>query len=136
MGANANDDCWWRDYSFPLDTFQVEDPPLPVEEFDPNSICIPLADLGDDIIPNEYFLSDNYANPFNPTTSFSFGLSSNQKVEIIIYNILGQEILYFNKGIMDAANMNSFGMERIKWVNRSPAVYISIRYRQEMIFVT
>ena len=100
--ANANNDCWWRDYSFPLDTFQVEDPPLPVEEFDPNSICIPLADLGDDIIPNEYFLSDNYPNPFNPTTSFSFGLSSNQKVEIIIYNILGQKIFYFNEGIMDA----------------------------------
>ena len=100
--ANANNDCWWRDYNFPQDTFQVEDPPLPVEDFNPDSICIPLAGLGDDIIPDEYFLSDNYPNPFNPATSFTFGISSSSEVNINIYNILGQKIFAFNKGKLDA----------------------------------
>jgi len=100
--ANANNDCWWRDYSFPQDTFQVEDPPLPVEEFDPESICIPLASVGDEMIPDEYFLSENYPNPFNPTTSFTFGISSSKDVRISIYNILGQKIFSFEKGRMDA----------------------------------
>jgi hypothetical protein len=102
--ANENNDCWWRDYSFPQDTFQVEDPPLPVEEYDPESICIPLADIGDELIPNNYFLSDNYPNPFNPTTSFTFGLSSSVEVKISIYNILGQKIFSFKKGKLDAGS--------------------------------
>ena len=113
--ANANNDCWWRDYNFPQDTFQVEDPPLPVEEFNPDSICIPLAGLGDDIIPDEYFLSDNYPNPFNPATSFTFGISSSSEVNINIYNILGQKIFAFNKGKLDAGTyeFNWSGIDQI-----------------------
>ena len=40
---------------FPKTHSVLSDPPLPVEEFNPDSICIPLAGLGDDIIPDEYF---------------------------------------------------------------------------------
>ena len=56
------------------------------------------------MIPNDYFLSDNYPNPFNPTTSFTFGLSSSVEVKISIYNILGQKIFSFKKGKLDAGS--------------------------------
>ena len=69
--ANANNDCWWRDYSFPEDSWQF-DPPLPVEEFNPDSICIPLAGIDGSTVPENFYLSNNYPNPFNPTTSIIF----------------------------------------------------------------
>jgi subtilisin family serine protease len=47
-------------------------------------------DTFDSEIPDKYYLSQNYPNPFNPTTRFEFGLPSNEHVEIIVYNTLGQ----------------------------------------------
>ena len=112
--ANANNDCWWRDYSFPLDSWQ-NDPPLPVEDWEPDSICIPLAGIDDGLIPDEFFLSNNYPNPFNPTTSFTFGISSSIEVNINIYNILGQKIFSYSNGKLDAGTyeFNWSGIDQI-----------------------
>jgi len=43
-------------------------------------------------IPEVYSLSQNFPNPFNPTTKFAFGLPEDADVRIRIYNILGQEV--------------------------------------------
>ena len=43
-------------------------------------------------IPEIYSLSQNFPNPFNPTTKFGFGLPEDSDVRIRIYNILGQEV--------------------------------------------
>ena len=103
--ANANNDCWWRDYSFEEDSWQFE-PPLPVEEFNPDSICIPLAGIDGSTVPENFFLSNNYPNPFNPTTSIIFGLSTSADVRINIYNILGQRIFEFSNGRLEAGSYN------------------------------
>ena len=81
---------------------QQFEPPLPVEEFNPDSICISLAGIGKDIVPDNFFLTNNYPNPFNPTTSFTFGISSSIEVKISIYNILGQKIFSYSNGKLDA----------------------------------
>ena len=39
-----------------------------------------------------YALFQNYPNPFNPTTTISFELSSDEKVTLQIFNILGQMV--------------------------------------------
>ena len=39
--ADIDNDCQWNDYIFPIDHWQFE-PPLPVEEFDPEMICTTL----------------------------------------------------------------------------------------------
>ena len=103
--ANANNDCWWRDYSFEEDSWQF-DPPLPVEEFNPDSICIPLAGIDGSTVPENFFLSNNYPNPLNPTTSIIFGLSTSADVRINIYNILGQRIFEFSNGRLEAGSYN------------------------------
>jgi len=61
-----------------------------------------LTGIGRDIVPDNFFLTNNYPNPFNPTTSFSFGITSTIEIKISIYNILGQKIFAYSKGKLDA----------------------------------
>lgn len=42
----------------------------------------------------EYFnLSQNYPNPFNPSTKIQYSISSNQVVQLKIYDVLGKELI-------------------------------------------
>ena len=40
----------------------------------------------------EYFLADNYPNPFNPSTTIKFGIPVNSFVSLKIYNSNGKEV--------------------------------------------
>ncbi len=40
----------------------------------------------------KYYLSDNYPNPFNPTTSISYSIPENAFVTLKIYDVLGNEV--------------------------------------------
>jgi uncharacterized lipoprotein YddW (UPF0748 family) len=43
-------------------------------------------------LPKEYFLDQNFPNPFNPSTTITFGLKEAGMTTLTIYNIIGQEI--------------------------------------------
>jgi len=45
-----------------------------------------------DIRPETFSLSQNYPNPFNPTTKINFSVAKTGKVQIVIYNTLGQKV--------------------------------------------
>ncbi len=51
-----------------------------------------LVGIGDEVIPNKFFVDQNYPNPFNPSTVIKFGLPSDASVDLRIYDILGQEV--------------------------------------------
>jgi hypothetical protein len=57
--------------------------------YDPDTTAI--GDI-DDKLPSAYKLSQNYPNPFNPVTNITYNLPKSGKVELIIYNILGEKV--------------------------------------------
>ena len=50
------------------------------------------VEIDNDIIPLEITLIGNTPNPFNPTTTISYGLPERQHVRIEIFNVLGQSV--------------------------------------------
>ena len=57
-----------------------------------------------DLTPKDFVLYQNYPNPFNPSTKIKYALPYESKVNITIYNILGEMIKVFEQGIREAGN--------------------------------
>ena len=43
-------------------------------------------------VPKEFAVSQNYPNPYNPTTTISYQLPVDAKVRIAVYNTVGQQV--------------------------------------------
>jgi hypothetical protein len=57
--------------------------------------------------PDRYFMSDNFPNPFNPTTQLTFGLPQDSYVSILVYDNIGRKIVtvasdFYSAGIHTA----------------------------------
>jgi hypothetical protein len=47
---------------------------------------------GVNLYPDAFVLSQNYPNPFNPQTSIMISLEEDAQLNLIIYNLLGEEV--------------------------------------------
>jgi len=65
------------------------------------------------VIPSTYRLYQNYPNPFNPNTEIQFDLPEMVKVQIKIFNTLGQEVTTLVDEVRPA------GAYRILWDSKS-----------------
>ncbi|MEO1022328.1 MAG: redoxin family protein [Bacteroidota bacterium] len=46
----------------------------------------------DPVLPSRVQLEQNYPNPFNPTTAITFSLPETERVQLTIFNILGEQV--------------------------------------------
>ncbi len=63
-------------------------------------------------LPSRVELSQNFPNPFNPTTVIKFGLPKRSFVDLTIYNIAGQRVVS-----LLSQNLNA-GYRRVTWDGR------------------
>jgi hypothetical protein len=87
-----------------------------IEPFDTtNIIHTPgTTGVGQDLsgVPATYELYNSYPNPFNPSTTITYGLPQQSKVTLKIYTVLGQEIATLVNDIQSA------NYHRIQWNGR------------------
>jgi hypothetical protein len=58
----------------------------------------------DQATPREFFLSQNFPNPFNPTAEIEYTLPSRSKVILKVFNILGQEVRTLVENVREAGS--------------------------------
>jgi PKD repeat protein len=61
------------------------------------------------VLPEEYSLSQNRPNPFNPVTSITFNLPEATSVTLSIFNVLGQKVATLANGQFSA------GSHQVEW---------------------
>jgi len=64
-----------------------------------DNALLTLFDLLDRTVPEDFSLSQNYPNPFNSITTIDYAIPGTVPVQIIVYNILGQEITVLVNGL-------------------------------------
>jgi hypothetical protein len=57
-------------------------------------------------IPTEFALHQNYPNPFNATTAIRFDLPVESRVEVTLFNVMGQEVAKPVNGVYQAGSHN------------------------------
>ena len=56
------------------------------------------------VLPTEYSISQNFPNPFNPTTKIDYSLPVDGNVKILIYDIAGREVMNLVNETQTAGN--------------------------------
>ena len=105
---NLNANCEWpSSYRFPVDTEFFLDENDGQEVWDPEGICMVLMandESGNTALPSEYRISNNYPNPFNPTTEMEFSLPIESDISFSVYSLTGEEIYSFDRSSVPGGN--------------------------------
>lgn len=67
-----------------------------------NEDAASVTGVGESLVPDKYSLSNNYPNPFNPSTTIKFGLPVDANVTMKVFDILGQEVTTLISNTMKA----------------------------------
>jgi photosystem II stability/assembly factor-like uncharacterized protein len=69
-----------------------------------NDLLTDVEDFDAEGMVNDYSLEQNYPNPFNPSTNITFSLKNENKVELAVYNIIGQKVFTLVNRNYEAGN--------------------------------
>lgn len=63
-----------------------------------NTVSITSTGTEQGLIPEDFELSQNFPNPFNPSTILKFGLPEASEVHLVVYDMLGREVAVLVNG--------------------------------------
>jgi hypothetical protein len=75
----------WRRITIPQ-----RDTILPIVSFDS---AVNTTSVGEERLPENFSLSENYPNPFNPSTTIRYAIPSGVRVRLRVFNLLGQRLV-------------------------------------------
>lgn len=79
----------------------------PVQQTFKNEVTSPVGIENQSNVPAEYNLSQNFPNPFNPTTNIHFSIPKDANVSLKIYDMVGHEVTsYINNDKLQAGTYN------------------------------
>ena len=62
-------------------------------------------------LPDTYYLSDVYPNPFNPQATWSLAVARDQQVRVEVYDVLGRRVAQLFDGVLPAGRAQTFTFE-------------------------
>jgi hypothetical protein len=87
----------------------------------------PLGVFTDSDVPENFALHQNYPNPFNTSTSLRFDLPEVSEVELIIYNLRGEELVLLVNDQLPAGKHRAIWNGKLKDGREAPSgLYISL----------
>jgi hypothetical protein len=72
--------------------------------------------IGSSNVPSIYSLSKNYPNPFNPVTRITYSLPKSDNVKLIVFDILGREVITLVNDVKSLVCTQLISMHRISQV--------------------
>ena len=75
---------------------------------DPDIRHLKLSKTGN-FLPREFSVAQNYPNPFNPETKIRYAIPRRERVELVVFNALGQHVRTLLSGVQEA------GFYIIRW---------------------
>jgi aminopeptidase N len=105
--------------------------------FDPNQWILKFINSGNDQLPSEYVLEQNFPNPFNSTTNIVYRLRRQEHVTLKVFDLLGRDIATL------VAAKQSPGTYECPWTPNTQAsgIYFyqliagGVRFQKKMIFL-
>ncbi|HPN36982.1 MAG TPA: YCF48-related protein [Melioribacteraceae bacterium] len=67
---------------------------------------VSVVNVSEDKLPNSFFVSQNFPNPFNPSTKFNYSVPFVSQVLVELYNSLGEKISIIKNEINDIGTYN------------------------------
>jgi len=84
----------------------ANDDPMPIIVLDAQVTPVSV-EKENDMVPAQFYLEQNFPNPFNPATEIKFGITESANVDLRIYDVLGKEIaVLINNEYMSAGSYN------------------------------